>query len=98
MKRNDTLTPANRGKRAAEDLNDLLRIINEGELEFDQIPTLKSQFLPLYDRYSFFLLMNSDVPAFGNSRIRGEFRGLKVDRIGASRHILRIEIPTEGKY
>ena len=34
MKRNDTLTPANRGKRAAEDLNDLLRTINEGELEF----------------------------------------------------------------
>ena len=42
--------------------------------------------------------MNSDVPTFGNKRVRGEFRGLKVDRIGASQHILRIEIPTEGNF
>lgn len=34
MKRNVTLTPANRGKRAAKDLNDLLRSINEGILKF----------------------------------------------------------------
>lgn len=34
MKRNATLTPANRNKRAVEDLNNLLGSINEGLLKF----------------------------------------------------------------
>ena len=34
MDRNASLTPTNRGKRAATDLNDILRFINEGILKF----------------------------------------------------------------
>ena len=38
------------------------------------------------------ILMNTDMPSLNL------MNGLKVDRIGASRHILRIEIPSEGKH